>query len=694
MLRNVARGLAIRQDEAPRLRRHPAARRGFMKNEDPNPDRMAIFHLTAKIVSRSKAQSVVAKAAYNARERLTEDATGETKDYTRKGGCVFEGVFAPKNAPEWARERETLWNGVEAREKRKDAQLAREIEIALPHELTDQQREGLVKDFVREAFVRKGMVADVCIHAPDEDGDARNHHAHILLTLREIGPDGFGPKVREWNSGAQLEQWREQWEHLANRHLERHGFEARIDRRTLAEQGLEREPTEHLGPIATAIIRRGMPSNRYEDLREAVAHNDALEKAKRELEEIEQELEKEQKRAAYRDMTAGLIRDAWSQSDGGGLAFVMGMQERGLHLARDEHGRFVAVSENGFTHSLGAKRHPDTAHAMHDALSEMQREHGALMIPTVDECRAGIKQRREDAKREREIEASSGLNPTQAEIRLCYGLTQDGASFASALEDRGLFVARVTEGEAEQSRIIAEAFALDATREHAPPVLTADELVVVNRYGGVYRLTGRTTGDSPAGIEERLAGIYRDELLTLTDAKDASLAWRKEQERGHEWRQVRADNLRHFDAYWTQPYPHPPWPSQKQKRHPLPDDTPRPMHPDDYRETMDAEGTQAGPSQEQAKAYDEDHDRAKSDVARFLEDREFRREVLADSTKARDAEEQAREDKKDRTEQTEERQKREARDEVRRALRDGPTWSQQRGYDDEDEGGGGRTRER
>src|SRR5258708_6140146 len=158
---------------------------------------MAIFHLSAKVVSRGKGQSAVAKAAYNSREKIEQELTGVVNDFSRKSGLLFSGIFAPKDAPEWAHDRAKLWNEVERGENRKDAQLAREVEISLPHELTDEQRRQLVTDFVREQFQRKGMVADVNIHASDRQGDERNHHAHILLTQRSIGPEGFGEKVRD-----------------------------------------------------------------------------------------------------------------------------------------------------------------------------------------------------------------------------------------------------------------------------------------------------------------------------------------------------------------------------------------------------------------------------------------------------------------------------------------------------------------
>ncbi len=251
---------------------------------------MAIFHLSAKVVSRGKGQSAVAKAAYNSRERIEQELTGQVNDFSRKSGLVFSGIFAPKDAPEWAHDRAQLWNEVERFEKRKDAQLAREVEISLPHELTDLQRRQLVTDFVREQFMRKGMVAAVAIHAPDRQGDDRNHHAHILLTMRSIGQEGFGEKVREWNSREQLEKWREGWERTANRYLERHGHETQIDRRTLAAQGIEREPTQHRGVHAEGMERRGFETERGNIYCDTQRQNVELRALKAELREVENQI--------------------------------------------------------------------------------------------------------------------------------------------------------------------------------------------------------------------------------------------------------------------------------------------------------------------------------------------------------------------------------------------------------------------
>lgn len=223
---------------------------------------MAIYHCSAKVIGRSSGRSATGAAAYRAGEKIVDHRTGLIHDYTRKGGVDHAQIIAPAGAPEWATDRSALWNEVEAVEKRKDAQLCREVEVAIPRELTVDQQRQLVLDFAQEQFVARGMVADVAFH--HQDGE--NPHAHILLTTRTIGADGFGQKAREWNDRALLEQWRSQWAEHANRALERAGHAERIDHRSLADQGIDRQPTQHLGPTATAIERRtGEPSRRRLD---------------------------------------------------------------------------------------------------------------------------------------------------------------------------------------------------------------------------------------------------------------------------------------------------------------------------------------------------------------------------------------------------------------------------------------------
>jgi hypothetical protein len=255
---------------------------------------MAIFHLTAKVISRGKGQSAIAAAAYRSGERLRDEQANQQKYYTSRAERIqFTDIMAPADAPEWAHDRNALWNHAERAEKRKDAQLAREIEVSLPHELTAQQREWLVKDFAREAFVRKGYAVDIAIHAPDGTSDGRNHHAHLMVTRRTLGPEGFSAN-KDWQfDKKQLGQWREQWAHLANRHLERHGHSERIDHRSLKDQGIDREATVHLGYAAHGMAQRGAQSDRMDELREILARNEirldvkALERELRELEKAE-----------------------------------------------------------------------------------------------------------------------------------------------------------------------------------------------------------------------------------------------------------------------------------------------------------------------------------------------------------------------------------------------------------------------
>ena len=240
---------------------------------------MASAHLSAKIISRGSGHSAVAKAAYNAREELEDRRTGETHDYTRHSSkCLFQGIYAPKGAPEWAHDRTQLWNHVEAFERHRRAQLAQDIDIALPHELTLEQNRYLLQDWVKENVTRKGLIADVAIHAPDRRGDGRNIHAHVMIVMRKLdGSEFVRAKERFDTLGekqaaqkADLTAMRESWEKLANRHLERHGHEARINMGR-KEDG---EATLHMGRHATAQERRGKASEIGDLNREITAANE------------------------------------------------------------------------------------------------------------------------------------------------------------------------------------------------------------------------------------------------------------------------------------------------------------------------------------------------------------------------------------------------------------------------------------
>ena len=249
---------------------------------------MAIYHLSVKTVSRSAGRSATAAAAYRAGVEITDERTGEIHDYTRKGGVESAELVLPAGSPEWAADRAALWNAAEQAETRKNSTVAREFEIALPGELSPAERQRLAHDFARELVDRHGCAADVAIHAPGKEGDSRNHHAHILLSTRRLGLEGFTEKTRELDdqkTGPKLvTEWRERFAVLTNERLRESGIEARVDHRTLEAQGVDREPTLHLGPTATAIERRGEVSRKRQDFEQEAAERLARAKALGDLE--------------------------------------------------------------------------------------------------------------------------------------------------------------------------------------------------------------------------------------------------------------------------------------------------------------------------------------------------------------------------------------------------------------------------
>lgn len=247
---------------------------------------MAIYHFSAKIISRSNGSSSVGSSAYRSGEKIENERTGEVHDYTRKSGIEYTEILTPLNAPNWASDRAKLWNEVEQIEKSRNSQLAREINIALPKELSLEKQIELTREFAKDIFVTQGMVADISIH----DTKKGNPHAHIMLTMRPFEKGEWGVKQKkeyildkdgnkqynkktktykcktikttDWDNKDNLENWREQWANYTNKSLERNGFDDRIDHRTLEEQGVERVPQIHIGTNASAMEDRGVQSER------------------------------------------------------------------------------------------------------------------------------------------------------------------------------------------------------------------------------------------------------------------------------------------------------------------------------------------------------------------------------------------------------------------------------------------------
>lgn len=275
---------------------------------------MAIFHASTKPIARSAGRSSVAAAAYRAGCELVDERTGLIHDYTKKGGVVSTEILTPDGL---GVERNELWNAAEAAEKRKDARTAREWIVALPSELNREQRKELAHSFGAKLSERFGVAVDIAIHQPDREGDNRNHHAHILTTTREVGRDETGKivmgnkatielsdKARRdrglMNAADEITIVRQIWEKTANNALEQAGRSERIDHRSLKAQGIDREATTHLGPIATEMERRGIQTDRGDGNRQAHANNQERTKLSAQIIDLQAERERREREVAQK----------------------------------------------------------------------------------------------------------------------------------------------------------------------------------------------------------------------------------------------------------------------------------------------------------------------------------------------------------------------------------------------------------
>ena len=234
---------------------------------------MAIYHFSAKIISRASGSSALASAAYRSASRLYDHRLNRHHDFTSKSGVIHSEVMTPDGVPDELRERERLWNAVETAEKRRDAQLAREVEFAIPRELDQAQGIELAREFLQQEFVAGGMIADLNIHWDiGEDGQPKPH-AHVILTMRRVDEHGFGGKVRDWNRTDLLEHWREAWGVHVNERLAELGIESRIDHRSLEDQGIDLEPQNKIGRAARSRAVEGLEADRLDDHREIAREN-------------------------------------------------------------------------------------------------------------------------------------------------------------------------------------------------------------------------------------------------------------------------------------------------------------------------------------------------------------------------------------------------------------------------------------
>ena len=286
---------------------------------------MAIFHCSIKIIGRGKGKSAIAAAAYREGKRYEDPETGIVSDYTHKGGVICSEVMLPGNAPEAYRNSEARWNSVQRAEKQSNAQLAREVEVALPRELSRDTQIRLIREYVQGQFVDRGMCAVWSLH---DKGDG-NPHAHIMLTMRGLKKDGswaakekkeykldengnripvidpetgqqkIGAKNRkmwervtvqanDWNSRENAEQWRAAWAAACNRYLDP---ENRVDHRSFKRQGIDQIPTIHEGATARKMEKAGDVSDRCEENREIREQNRLLIQIREWIEDVERRLQ-------------------------------------------------------------------------------------------------------------------------------------------------------------------------------------------------------------------------------------------------------------------------------------------------------------------------------------------------------------------------------------------------------------------
>lgn len=307
---------------------------------------MAIAFVRAKIIGRSAGQSAVACAAYRSGEKLHDDRYGKTHDYQRKEGIMATGLVVAEDAPTWAKNRNSLWNAVEAMENRKDAQVARELIVAIPCELPQADQVQLTEDIARH-LAAMGMGVDWALHRPSKEGDDRNIHAHLMLTTREITADGFGSKAkdsraREWNSDKWLNDTKRQIEKMYNARLVEKGYEP------VSFEERKGQGAEHDGPTITGIKRRANREvqNIADEGNRELAKID--EQIKREIDLMHQEREAEREAAKAKKNPLELLAEVTEQARRGGpqeLAAAYKQLVEVRRLAGERAGEYPEIGE-------------------------------------------------------------------------------------------------------------------------------------------------------------------------------------------------------------------------------------------------------------------------------------------------------------------------------------------------------------
>jgi hypothetical protein len=515
---------------------------------------MAIYHLSAVIHSRSKGHSAVAGAAYRSRSAIGDERTGEQHDYSRNAADVlFEGMYAPKDAPDWTRDRAQLWNHVEEFEKRRDAQLCRSFDIALPHELTLEQNRRLLQDWVRENFTRKGLIADVAIHGPHRQrdhelsgsADPRNIHAHVAVVLRKLdGAEFAAKKERTANNDerkAELEAQRASWEKLANRHLERAGLDVRIDRRTLKEQGIAQEPTIHLGAAATAKERREPGSSDRSDinrdieernarLRERAALEVAATRAQAELAAARQ-LEAMERQFGAASSRIGEPAAPIHDREAAEAAWQRDLIDAAARQAEQE-ARAAARGRTDDTHAPSAAR---PASRMESRIADIAEQAARLGATILEDA---------NGRRVDRVEALADYFRPVDERQTHTVTVQGREAFAARLDEAGIAIVRVTEADMTALAALREQEGFDRASglahkpRHFANVVVGD-LAAVTREGNVHRINPDKLSDAKQFLDPAAAlpGVIDTRARFEVEGEKITALWDQRRAAGAEARQ-------------------------------------------------------------------------------------------------------------------------------------------------------------
>lgn len=397
---------------------------------------MAIYHFACTIIGRNNGQSAVASAAYRAGDKLKEDESQTIKNYKRKQGVAYSEIILPVNAPKEYQDREKLWNAVHAIEKNKNAQLAREINVALPIEINLEQCKELMHMYVKENFVDNGMCADWSIH-----NNPGNPHAHIMLTMRPLKENGEWDvkqrkinvldkegnriplldrngnqkkdksgrkqwkveivKTTDWDEADSFDKWRENWAKSCNRYLEP---ENQIDHRSNAERGLDELPTKHLGVAAAAMERRGISTELGDHNREIKKINAYIRRAKAELNaeaqaivDMQERIREEQDEIARRyDAIISGIRGVFGKT-----------QESGSRERQSEGRKQEACSGTNTSLSTDSELERCRLAAAKSAAARAERERKEREARAAEARIAEAKRRAEEASKQLEFERAA-----------------------------------------------------------------------------------------------------------------------------------------------------------------------------------------------------------------------------------------------------------------------------------------------